>query len=90
MQRLAKAGRIFRAENSLRYCKLPTDATALPTKNIWTDTTVGSFAEEKMYIVQTTTKVVERCLLMSTDPGDLVLDPTCGSGTTAYVAEQWG
>ena len=62
----------------------------MPIKNIWTDTTVGSFAEQKTYIVQTTTKVVERCLLMTTDPGDLVLDPTCGSGTTAYVAEQWG
>ncbi len=90
MRQLAKAGRIFRAENSLRYCKLPTDAPALPIKNIWTDTTVGSFAEQKSYIVQTTTKVVERCILMATDPGDLVLDPTCGSGTTATVAEQWG
>ena len=90
MSVLTKAGRIFRAANSLRYCKLPTDATALPSKNIWTDTTVGSFAEPKAYIVQTTAKVVERCILMTTDPGDLVLDPTCGSGTTATVAEQWG
>ena len=49
-----------------------------------------SFADLKIYVVQTTTKVIERCLLMTTDPGDLVLDPTCGSGTTAYVAEQWG
>jgi adenine-specific DNA-methyltransferase len=90
MARLAKAGRIFRAENSLRYCKLPADATALPMKNIWTDTTVGSFAEAKTYVVQTTPKVIERCILMAKDPGDLVLDPTCGSGTTAHVAEQWG
>ena len=58
--------------------------------NRWDDTQTGAFTEDKVYVVQTNTKVVERCLLMSTDPGDLVLDPTCGSGTTAYVAEQWG
>lgn len=57
---------------------------------MWTDTGTGSFTESKVYVVQTNTKVVERCLLMATDPGDLVLDPTCGSGTTATVAEQWG
>ena len=90
MERLKKAGRVFRAKNSIRYCKLPTDAPALPIKNIWTDTTVGSFSDPKTYIVQTTSKVVQRCILMATDPGDLVLDPTCGSGTTATVAEQWG
>ncbi len=50
----------------------------------------GGFADDKIYVVQTVTKVIERCILMATDPGDLVLDPTCGSGTTAYVAEQWG
>lgn len=58
--------------------------------SVWDDTGVGGYREARMYVVQTTTKVVERCLLMTTDPGDLVLDPTCGSGTTAYVAEQWG
>lgn len=58
--------------------------------NVWTDTGSGSFTDDKVYVVQTKTKVIERCLLMATDPGDLVLDPTCGSGTTAYVAEQWG
>lgn len=58
--------------------------------NIWNDTGTGSFTDEKVYVVQTSTKVIERCILMTTDPGDLVLDPTCGSGTTAYVAEQWG
>src|SRR2546425_2987409 len=58
--------------------------------NVWTDTQTGAFTDEKLYVVQTNTKVIERCLLMATDPGDLVLDPTCGSGTTAYVAEQWG
>src|SRR5207248_6434530 len=58
--------------------------------NVWTDTGSGNFTDDKVYIVQTNTKVIERCLQMATDPGDLVLDPTCGSGTTAYVAEQWG
>ena len=57
--------------------------------NMWTDT-VSSFMPDKIYVVQTNTKVIDRCLLMTTDPGDLVLDPTCGSGTTAYVAERWG
>jgi len=60
------------------------------TNNIWTDTITGSFNDPKIYVVQTNPEVIKRCLLMSTDPGDLVLDPTCGSGTTAYVAEQWG
>lgn len=56
----------------------------------WDDTGISGFADKKMYVVQTTPDVIERCLLMTTDPGDLVLDPTCGGGTTAYVAEQWG
>jgi adenine-specific DNA-methyltransferase len=58
--------------------------------NYWGDTRFSSRSEEKNYVVQTSERVIERCLLMATDPGDLVLDPTCGSGTTAYVAEQWG
>src|SRR5262249_20936903 len=58
--------------------------------DIWDDTRQSGFGDPKTYVVQTATKVIERCLLMCTDPGDLVLDPTCGSGTTAYVAEQWG
>ena len=58
--------------------------------NFWQDTGTGNFTDEKLYVVQTAAKAVQRCLLMATDPGDLVLDPTCGSGTTAYVAEQWG
>ena len=61
-----------------------------PYTNIWDDTATGGFADTKIYVVQTRSKVIERCMLMCTDPGDLVLDPTCGSGTTAYVAEQWG
>jgi adenine-specific DNA-methyltransferase len=58
--------------------------------NVWSDTGTGSFTDEQIYVVQTSEKVVQRCILMTTQPGDLVLDPTCGSGTTAYVAEQWG
>ena len=58
--------------------------------NVWLDTQSGGFNESGIYVVQTTVKVIQRCILMATDPGDLVLDPTCGSGTTAYVAEQWG
>jgi adenine-specific DNA-methyltransferase len=78
------------ANDSLRYVRFLDDFVAAPINNVWTDVSTGSFTEEKVYVVQTNTKVVQRCLLMSTDPGDLVLDPTCGSGTTAYVAEQWG
>ena len=66
------------------------DFPASPLTNLWDDTAVRQSAIDKVYVVQTNTKVVERCMLMTTDPGDLVLDPTCGSGTTAYVAEQWG
>ena len=57
---------------------------------MWLDTQTGAFTDDKVYVVQTNTKVIERCILMTSDPGDLVLDPTCGSGTTAYIAEQWG
>jgi adenine-specific DNA-methyltransferase len=60
----------------------------MPLLNVWTDTGTGGYGDERLYVVQTTTKVIQRCVLMTTDPSDLVLDPTCGSGTTAYVAEQ--
>ncbi|HEX9005456.1 MAG TPA: site-specific DNA-methyltransferase, partial [Blastocatellia bacterium] len=90
MQRLAETGRIHVAKNSLRYRRFATDFPYRERGNIWTDTITGSFTDEKVYVVQTNIKVVERCIQMTTDPGDLVLDPTCGSGTTAYVAEQWG
>ncbi len=90
MERLAAAGRIHVAKNSIRYRRLDKDFAYKTRGNVWTDTATGSFTDEKIFVVQTNTKVVERCLLMTTDPGDLVLDPTCGSGTTAYVAEQWG
>src|SRR4030095_16837994 len=64
---------------------------AFPTTNIWDDIGgIQSRSDPKVYVVQTSTTAVQRCILMTTDPGDLVLDPTCGSGTTAYVAEQWG
>ncbi|NOG71279.1 site-specific DNA-methyltransferase [Roseicella sp. DB1501] len=90
MQRLVRSERVHVAENSFRYRRYHSDFSALPYSNIWTDTGTGNFTDEKIYVVQTGAKIVERCLLMATDPGDLVLDPTCGSGTTAYVAEQWG
>lgn len=88
LQRLLRAERIHVAENSFRYRRLHDDFSVLPHANIWTDTGTGNFTDEKTYVVQTGSKTVERCLLMATDPGDLVLDPTCGSGTTATVAEQ--
>ena len=74
----------------LRYVRLSQDFPVYANQQPWTDTAMRSFAEDKIYVVQTSTAVIERCILMATDPGDLVLDPTCGSGTTAYVAEQWG
>ena len=90
LQRAGKAGRLFRSTNSLRYKRFNRDFRVTELHNSWTDTLVGSFHEPRRYVVETSPKVVERCILMATDPGDLVLDPTCGSGTTAYVAEQWG
>lgn len=90
MNRLATAGRIHIAKNSIRYRRFADDFPYQEIGNIWTDTLTGSFTDEKIYVVQTSLKVIERCLLMTTKPGDLVLDPTCGSGTTAYVSEQWG
>jgi adenine-specific DNA-methyltransferase len=76
--------------NSLRYVRFLDDYPVIPLANLWTDVRWGFDASQKIYVVQTNPRVVERCILMSTDPGDLVLDPTCGSGTAAYVAEQWG
>ena len=90
MSRLLKANRIQPAANSLTYVRYLDDFKAQAIGNVWTDTGTGSFTDEKVYVVQTGSKLVQRCFLMASDPGDLVLDPTCGSGTTAYVAEQWG
>jgi len=85
--RIVKAERIFPTESTLRYILFHSDYSVAELTDLWED--AGS-VQDKAYVVQTSTKVIERCLLMTTDPGDLVLDPTCGSGTTAYVAEQWG
>ena len=90
MERLAKANRIHVAENSIQYIRYHTDFDVAIHGNMWSDTGSGNFTDDKIYVVQTNAKVIERCILMATDPGDLVLDPTCGSGTTAAVAEQWG
>ena len=90
MRRLAWANRLVPAGITVGYVRFIDDFPVYPVVNYWPDTGTGSFTEDKVYVVQTGTKTVERCLLMTTDPGDLVLDPTCGSGTTAYVAEQWG
>ncbi len=89
MERLSRADRLEPGKNSLNYVRFIDDYPAMPIRNVWTD--VGSsLGGDKVYVVQTSGRIVERCVLMSTDPGDLVLDPTCGSGTTATVAEQWG
>ena len=88
MGRLKSSGRLLAPANTLRYIRYMSDFPVNITTNVWTDMTGG--VTDKVYVVQTAQKVVQRCLLMATDPGDIVLDPTCGSGTTATVAEQWG
>ena len=90
MARLVKADRVRISGKSLAYVRFMSDFAATAIGNFWTDTGTGSFTEDKLYVVQTGTKIIQRCIAMATDPGDLVLDPTCGSGTTATVAEQWG
>lgn len=90
MSRLQRASRLFVLGNSVRYPIFFSDYGFTNLKSDWSDTMVSGFSEPKQYVVQTALKVVQRCMLMTTDPGDLVLDPTCGSGTTAFVAEQWG
>jgi len=89
MRRLQLADRLIQSGKSVLYVRYLKDFPQRPLSNIWDDT-ISSFMADKIYVVQTNLKVVQRCILMTTDPGDLVLDPTCGSGTTAYVAEQWG
>ncbi len=90
LTRLGLAGRLIPRKASISYLRRLRDFPVMPVNNLWLDTRWGFDAQDKRYVVETNTKVVARCLLMATDPGDLVLDPTCGSGTTAYVAEQWG
>ncbi len=87
MRKLIDLGRIFASENVLYYKLYHNDFPVKNMTNMWVDT-MGSF--QKRYVVETSERVIQRCLLMTTDPGDLVLDPTCGGGTTAYVAEEWG
>lgn len=90
MERLRKSNRLMLIGNTLRFKMFDEDKPYVTINALWEDTVISGFADPRVYIVQTATKVVQRCILMATDPGDLVLDPTCGSGTTATVAEQWG
>ena len=87
LKNLEKSGRLVVVGNKLNYVRYFDDFPAYPISNMWSDT---GGASQKSYVVQTATKVIQRCMLMTTNPGDLVFDPTCGSGTTAMVAEQWG
>ncbi len=90
LDKLVSLERLFVAGKNLRFASMVNDNPMVPLGNVWTDTGTGSFTEDQLYVVQTMTKVIQRCMLMATKPGDLVLDPTCGSGTTAVVAESWG
>jgi len=90
IRKLEAADRLIGLGKTLCFRKMAEDYPVTSYSNVWTDTIQSTFASENVYVVQTYTKVVARCILMATDPGDLVLDPTCGSGTTATVAEQWG
>ena len=91
IKRLALAERIQVNGNTPNYIRFVSDYPVVEYTDYWTDTAIAGFSGyKKQYVVETPIKAIQRCLLMTTDPGDLVLDPTCGSGTTAYVAEQWG
>ncbi|HPO13645.1 MAG TPA: site-specific DNA-methyltransferase [Candidatus Hydrogenedentes bacterium] len=90
MDKLSRLNRLRISGKGLATVLLADDNPATDYDNVWMDTGTGSFTEDQIYVVQTANKVIQRCIQMTTDPGDLVLDPTCGSGTTAYVAEQWG
>ncbi|MFS8906619.1 site-specific DNA-methyltransferase [Synechococcus sp. O70.2] len=90
MENLKRARRLVAVGKTLAYKRYAEDFPVVAITNWWGDTKESTYAADKVFVVQTYTKVIERCLLMTTDPGDLVFDPTCGSGTTAYVAEKWG
>ena len=90
LARLSKAYRIETYGRTASFRRYTADFPFFLLSNSWTDTASGGYGTDKLYVVQTNEKVAERCILMATDPGDLVLDPTCGSGTAAYVAENWG
>lgn len=87
MAKLVAANRLFTLGKSVYLKRYASDSNLIPLENSWTDAPAAS---ARIYVVETATKFIERCMLMCTDPGDLVLDPTCGSGSTASVAEQWG
>ena len=89
MNNLIKKSRVVSNGSRLAYKRYEDDFPWMPYDNVWTDTIIGTFTD-KQYVVQTPILPIQRCILFTTDPGDLVLDPTCGSGTTANVAEQWG
>ena len=88
--KLFRANRLIPRGRHLNYRRYLDDFRVSPINNIWNDIRIGFAADPKVYVVQTSSQVVGRCISMASDPGDLVLDPTCGSGTTAHVAEQWG
>jgi len=90
MNRIVAAERFMIVGDSLRYKRYLSDHPVFAITDWWDDTGISGFGDKKSYVVQTASKVIERCMMMTTDPGDLVLDPTSGSATTAYVAEQWG
>ncbi|MER2625199.1 MAG: site-specific DNA-methyltransferase, partial [Accumulibacter sp.] len=90
LEKLATANRLMGLGNTLRFVRHFDDFPVSPLTNLWSDTVTSGFSDTKVYVVQTHQIAIQRCILMTTDPGDLVLDPTCGSGTTAHVAEQWG
>jgi adenine-specific DNA-methyltransferase len=90
LENLARANRLIGRANTLNFKRYLKDFPVYPLTHVWQDISVGFGSDPKAYVVQTSSQVIERCLLMTTDPGDLVLDPTCGSGTTAFVAEKWG
>ena len=90
MARLLGANRLMAVGSTLRFKRRFLDFAFSSINNVWSEFRTSGFAEKKRFIVQTNPGIIERCLLMTTDPGDLVLDPTCGSGTTAFVAELWG
>lgn len=90
LARLVAANRVEAYGNTLAYRRYATDFPYSRLANLWGDTVTGGYAEQRFYAVQTNLKVIQRCVLMTTDPGDLVVDPTCGSGTTAFAAELWG
>jgi adenine-specific DNA-methyltransferase len=90
MERLKLAGRLHAAGATPTFVRYPEDFPVTRINNVWSDVMESTFAVERWYVVQTAAKIVSRAILMTTDPGDLVLDPTCGSGTSAYAAESWG